>query len=68
MQRREDELRDQNERKVEVLKAEAHKAKQELIAFRAFQERQCMCKYYEETLAKVKEDNARYVERLKANY
>lgn len=27
-----------------------------------------MCKYYEETLAKVKEENARYVERLKANY
>jgi hypothetical protein len=27
-----------------------------------------MCKYYEETLAKVKEENARYVERLKGNY
>jgi hypothetical protein len=27
-----------------------------------------MCKYYEETLAKVKEENARYMERLKANY
>jgi hypothetical protein len=51
-----------------VLKAEATKAKQELSAFRAYQERQCLCKYYEETLQKVKEDNARYVERLKSNY
>jgi hypothetical protein len=66
--RRESELRDQSDRKLELVKAEAHKAKQELIAYRAYQERQCMCKYYEETLAKVKEENARYVDRMKANY
>ena len=61
-------MRDQGDRKLDVVKAEVHKAKQELIAYRAYQERQCMCKYYEETLAKVKEENGRYVERIKANY
>lgn len=34
--RREGEMRDQGERKLEVMKAEAQKAKQELIAFRAY--------------------------------
>lgn len=47
----------QNERKVELLKSEIVKAKNELSSYRAMQERQCMCKYYEETLAQNKEEN-----------
>lgn len=58
----------QNERKIELLKADVVKAKNELSSFRAMQERQCMCKYYEETLAHTKEENQKFIERLKANY
>lgn len=29
---------------------------------------QCLCKYYEETLEKVKEDNAKFIEKVKATY
>ena len=47
----------QNERKIELLKADVVKAKNELSSFRAMQERQCMCKYYEETLTHTKEEN-----------
>jgi hypothetical protein len=54
--------------KIEMLKAEVVKVRNELQSVKKMQERQCMCKYYEETLAKVKEDNARFIERLKTNY
>ena len=51
-----------------MLKAEIVKVRGELQAVKNMQERQCLCKYYEETLAKVKEENGRFIERLKANY
>ncbi len=50
-------LNESNERKIELLKSEVVKTKQELQSFRAFQERQCLCKYYEDTLSKIKEEN-----------
>jgi hypothetical protein len=58
----------QQERKIELLKAEIVKGKNDFAQFRAMQERQCMCKYYEETLAKTKEENIRFLDKLKANY
>jgi hypothetical protein len=35
---------------------------------RNMSDRQCLCRYYEETLSKVKEENARYTERMKQSY
>ena len=35
---------------------------------RAQQEKKCLCKYYEETLEKVKEDNVKFVEKVKSTY
>ena len=53
---------------MEHLKQEANKCRQDLNSFRALQERQCLCKYYEETLNKVKDENQRYIDKLKATY
>ena len=36
-----------------------------MSSLRNSQDRQCLCKYYEETLSKVKEENNRYVEKMK---
>jgi len=52
-----------------LLRQETAKIRMEL--HRSSQEgpkQQCLCKYYEETLEKVKEDNAKFVEKVKATY
>ena len=47
----------QTDRKLELLKQEANKYKHELQNLKNNQDRQCLCKYYEETLAKLKDEH-----------
>lgn len=59
---------EQNERKIEVLKSEITKLKNEFNNMRTYQERQCLCKYYEETIGKMKDENTKYIDKLKSTY
>jgi len=71
MARQREHVAEEAERKIELLRKETAKVRKELHAVRSSQEgpkQQCLCKYYEETLEKVKEDNAKFIEKVKATY
>ncbi|CDW82540.1 UNKNOWN [Stylonychia lemnae] len=63
-----EEISIQNDRKIELLKQESNKYKNEVQSIRNQVVRQCMCKYYEGNMEKLKDEHQKHINKLKQKY